>query len=195
MIVIRFTRIFLRVFSSALLLFGSCTLYYLLMIITNVYMTCLELCEFVLLMQYVHAQYLTIESKLSFNLRCVTVFCIRLLYEALPADWEHRSPSSTRQQIWSPAPLESSSPVLYPFILNVLLWLGNMIVKLNTKRILSCIHKLHSKCKCHGLFFWSTCYFFSRDIHCVKFKSSCISNDANISFNANGWIVKSTFCQ
>lgn len=55
-------------------------------------------------------------SMLSWSLRWVTVFWIRLLYEAFPAGLEHLSPLSTRQHTWSVGPRESSSPVLNPFI-------------------------------------------------------------------------------
>lgn len=65
---------------------------------------------------YETKQTLTCGSMLNFKRRVVTVFCIRLLYEALPAAFRHRSPSSIKQQIWSAGPRESSSPVLNPLL-------------------------------------------------------------------------------
>lgn len=59
---------------------------------------------------------LTELSILKFSLLCVTVFWMRLLYDAFPAGLVQRSPFSIKQQIWSVGPRESSSPVLKPFI-------------------------------------------------------------------------------
>lgn len=49
----------------------------------------------------------------------VTVFCMRLLYDAFPAIFLQFNPSSTKQHIWlaTPPPLESSSPVLNPLFI------------------------------------------------------------------------------
>lgn len=60
---------------------------------------------------------LTFGSIFSFRRLVVTVFCIRLLYDALPAAFPHRSLSSIKQHIWSVGPLESSSPVLKPLFI------------------------------------------------------------------------------
>lgn len=54
---------------------------------------------------------------LSLRRLVVTVFWMRLLYDALPAVFLHLSLSSIKQHIWSVGPRESSSPVLNPFIL------------------------------------------------------------------------------
>lgn len=59
---------------------------------------------------------LTELSILKFSFLCVTVFWMRLLYDAFPAGLVQRSPFSIKQQIWSVGPRESSSPVLKPFI-------------------------------------------------------------------------------
>lgn len=61
----------------------------------------------------------TCGSMLNFRRLDVTVFCIRLLYEALLAAYRHRSLSSIRQQIWSAGPRESSSPELNPLFIFV----------------------------------------------------------------------------
>lgn len=71
----------------------------------------------------------TVESMLNLRRLWVTVFWMRLLYDAFPAAFRHRSLSSMRQQIWSVGPLESSSPVLKPFILSLFLsWLASSLI-------------------------------------------------------------------
>lgn len=59
----------------------------------------------------------TIGSLCSFRRLLVTVFCTRLLYDALPAAFLHRSLSSIKQHTWSVGPRESSSPVLKPLFI------------------------------------------------------------------------------
>lgn len=62
-------------------------------------------------------------SMFSLSLLSATVFWMRLLYDALPAGRLHRSPSSTRQHIWSELPRESSSPVLNPLFIWYSRWI------------------------------------------------------------------------
>lgn len=64
-----------------------------------------------------HNQSLTAGSMLNFKRLEVTVFCIRLLYDAFPAMFLHRSFSSIKQHCWSVGPRESSSPVLKPLFM------------------------------------------------------------------------------
>lgn len=72
-------------------------------------------------------QSITCGSMLNFRRLVVTVFCIRLLYDALPAAFRHRSFSSIKQHIWSVGPRESSSPVLNPLFMMVKLPVSSML--------------------------------------------------------------------